>query len=368
MSSAAGCCSGGVGTKWYAAAILIPLAVAFGTGAMNLALGAPDSAFAALELSSLVLLFAMRLVVPVFAPVGEEPGWRGFALPRLQRAHSPLVATLILGVVVALWHVPLIFLAEENLAPIMLLATVAVTFFYTWLFNHTGGSVFMTIVAHAAEGVVGATLIGDDGWHGANETRFAVVYTLAWCAVAIALVVFDRKMWRTAAGRPVDGEAAQQPPRSTNGTRKRVMHRSIAVGLIVVAAGSVGVIGATTAGARVTSAVSKDAYIDKADAICTKTQKKTDAIVEAAGFSPTDAEARVRADKVVALAQAEVVKLRALTPPSADAKKVAKVYDAIDAGWAAVADDPELLTKEPGPLAKATKLASAYGFEVCGRG
>jgi hypothetical protein len=37
-------------------------------------------------------------------------------------------------------------------------------------------------------------------------------------------------------------------------------------------------------------------------------------------------------------------------------------------GWAAVAEHPELLTKEPGPLAQATKLASAYGFEVCGRG
>ena len=86
-----------------------------------------------------------------------------------------------------------------------------------------------------------------------------------------------------------------------------------------------------------------------------KAQDKTDAIVEAAGFCPTDAEARVRADKVVALAQAEVVKLRALAPPRADAKKVAKVYDAIDAGWAAVADDPELLTAEPSPLARATK-------------
>ena len=155
---------------------------------------------------------------------------------------------------------------------------------------------------------------------------------------------------------------------STKGTRTRVRHRSIAVALIMLAAGSFGVFGATAAGARVTSAVSKDAYIDKGDAICTKTQKKTDAIVEAAGFSPTDAEARVRADKVVALAQAEVAKLRALTPPSGDVKKVAKIYDAIDAGWAAVADDPERLTKEPGPLAKATKLASAYGFEVCGRG
>ncbi len=57
----------------------------------------------------------------------------------------------------------------------------------------------------------------------------------------------------------------------------------------------------------------------------------------------------MRADKVVALAQAEVVKLRALTPPSADAKKVTKVYDAIDAGWAAVADDPELLIEGAWP-------------------
>ena len=146
------------------------------------------------------------------------------------------------------------------------------------------------------------------------------------------------------------------------------MPRSIAVGLTILAASSVSVPGATAANARVASAASKDAYIKKADAMCTKTQNKTDAIVEEAGLSPTDAEARVRADKVVALAQAEVAKLRALTPPRADVKKVAKVYDAIDAGWAAVANDPEQLTEEPGPLAKATKLASAYGFDVCGRG
>jgi uncharacterized protein len=188
-----------VGVKWYAAAIVIPFAVALGTGALNVALGAPDSPFGALELSSLVLLFAMRLVVPVFAPVGEEPGWRGFALPRLQAEHSPLVSTLILGVVVAVWHVPLIFLSEEHFAPIFLLATVAVTFFYTWLFNHTGGSVFMTIVAHAAECLVAAAFVGKDGFVGTNETRFTVLYTAGWCAVAIALIVFDRKMWRNRA-------------------------------------------------------------------------------------------------------------------------------------------------------------------------
>ena len=185
-----------VGLRWYAAAILIPLGVVLATGGLNVALGAPGSAFASLELSALVLMFAMRLVVPVFAPVGEEPGWRGFALPRLQAKHSPLVSTLILGIVVAAWHMPLVFITEENFAPIFVLATVAVTFFYTWIFNHTRGSVFMTIVAHAAEGVIVGAFVGKDGFVGASETRFAVLYTAGWCAVAVVLVVFDRKTWR----------------------------------------------------------------------------------------------------------------------------------------------------------------------------
>ena len=166
-----------VGARWYGAAILIPLGVALAAGGMNVALGASDGAFGRLELSALVLMFALRLVVPVFAPVGEEPGWRGYALPHLQRRHSPVVATLILGVVVAVWHVPLVFLAEEHFSPIFLVATVAVTFFYTWIFNHTRGSVFMTIVAHAAEGVLAAAFVGKDGFAGAGETRFAILYT-----------------------------------------------------------------------------------------------------------------------------------------------------------------------------------------------
>ena len=114
-----------VGWKWYAAALLIPLGLVLGTGALNVAFGASDAAFAKLELSSLAFTFGLRLVVPVFAPIGEEPGWRGFALPRLQADHSPFVATLILGLVVAVWHVPLVFLSAEHFAPILLLADVA---------------------------------------------------------------------------------------------------------------------------------------------------------------------------------------------------------------------------------------------------
>ena len=85
--------------RWpfYVAALLVPLAVGFAAGGANVAFGASDAAFAKLEVSSLVLLFALRMVVPVFAPLGEEPGWRGFALPRMQRTHTPFVATLTLA-------------------------------------------------------------------------------------------------------------------------------------------------------------------------------------------------------------------------------------------------------------------------------
>ena len=193
-----------VGWPWYAAALLIPLAVVLGTGGLNVALGAPDSPVRDLELSSLVLVFALRLVVPVFSPIGEEPGWRGFALPRLLANRSPFEATLFLGLIVAVWHVPLIFLAEEDLPPIFLLTTVAVTFFYTWLFIHTGGSVLMTIVAHAAEGTIGREFTGTNGFVGADETRWILLYTAGWCIVALALIVFDRQLWRGRSGRSVE--------------------------------------------------------------------------------------------------------------------------------------------------------------------
>jgi membrane protease YdiL (CAAX protease family) len=186
-----------VGWQWYAAALLVPLALALGTGGLNVAFGAPGSVIRDLSISEAVLLFALRLVVPVFSPIGEEPGWRGFALPRLLDGRSPLGATVILAPLVALWHVPLIFIESEDLPPIFLLTTVAVTFWYTWLFVHAGGSVFITIVAHAAEGLIGRKLIGDDGWSGSDETHWVLLYTAGWCAVAIVLLAFDWQFWRT---------------------------------------------------------------------------------------------------------------------------------------------------------------------------
>jgi membrane protease YdiL (CAAX protease family) len=71
----------------------------------------------------------------------EEPAWRGFALPRLQAHHTPVKATLILGLVWGIWHLPLYGLA--------FVGPIIYVFFYTWLYNRTG-SVLLCILLHAS--------------------------------------------------------------------------------------------------------------------------------------------------------------------------------------------------------------------------
>jgi membrane protease YdiL (CAAX protease family) len=71
----------------------------------------------------------------------EEPGWRGFALPRLQEHHTPVRATLILGLVWGIWHLPLY--GAAFVGPLLFV------FFYTWLYNRTG-SVLLCILLHAS--------------------------------------------------------------------------------------------------------------------------------------------------------------------------------------------------------------------------
>jgi membrane protease YdiL (CAAX protease family) len=183
-----------VGWRWYAVAVGLPLTVVLGAITVNIGLGAPASALDDLDpWYLLVLIFVVRLINPLDGPLGEEPGWRGFALARLQHGRSPLHAGLILGLLVAGWHLPLVFLPGEELPPVLLLATVAVTFVYTWIFNRTGDSAFMTLVTHAAEGTI---TLGALGFVAADESRVTALYAAAWCAVAIGLLVFDWRFWR----------------------------------------------------------------------------------------------------------------------------------------------------------------------------
>jgi hypothetical protein len=183
---------------WYAAALGLPLAVHLAIVGINVAGGAGLPSLTFTSLTTFLMVFAIRMVNPVDGPLGEHPGWNGVALPGLQGSgYSPLLATMILAPLVAGWHLPTFFLEEGALQPSVLVAglvtTMAVTFWYAWLFNHTGGSILLLVVAHSVEGSIQYEL----GW----------IVMGVWCAVAIGLVVFDWKFWR----EPAPAEATTTP-------------------------------------------------------------------------------------------------------------------------------------------------------------
>ena len=187
---------------WYAVALGVPLAVHLAVVGLNVARGegVPSLAFA--SLTTFLVVFAIRLVNPTDGPLGENPGWQGFALPGVQGSgYSPLLATAIVAPLVSLWHLPLFFWEPGGLqAPVLvggLVTTVAATFFYNWLFNRTGGSVLLVILAHDLEGSIQYEI----GW----------IVMGVWLAVAIGLVVFDLKAWRGSAP-----DEAMTPPRATS--------------------------------------------------------------------------------------------------------------------------------------------------------
>jgi membrane protease YdiL (CAAX protease family) len=96
------------GLQWYAVALFIFLAIWLAAYSFLYA-GAPIRNLIAnpsLLLSAFLPSVIMGLIIP---SIGEEPGWRGFALPRLQAAYGPVIATLILGTLHGVWHLPALF-------------------------------------------------------------------------------------------------------------------------------------------------------------------------------------------------------------------------------------------------------------------
>jgi membrane protease YdiL (CAAX protease family) len=187
---------------YYAFAVLVPIALRVGTTLVN---PGPSPDWAGMAWSSFALWFLIRMVNPLDGPGAEEPSFRGFAVPRMQSAWSPLRSALVLGVLVAVWHLPLTTGAGWTGVVTTLLTTFVITLVYVWLFNRTGGSVLLVLIFHVAQGVI---TLEDLGYAGADLARQQWLDCAAWTVVAAALLVFDRAAWRTAPADAVYQEQA----------------------------------------------------------------------------------------------------------------------------------------------------------------
>lgn len=188
-----------VGWVWYAVALLLPPMMALVTGFANMALGAPAPGLTQVTWSGLLAVFAVRLVNPLDGPLGEEPGFRGYALPLLQARWAPLRSAVLLGAMVALWHLPLVVFGQLSL--IGLPTTFAITFLYVWLFNRTGGSVLLTYLFHDAQGTF---TVGSFGFSGAEAGRAELIYFAVVVLAVLTTVVLDRGAWRAAPASAID--------------------------------------------------------------------------------------------------------------------------------------------------------------------
>ncbi|WP_333106687.1 MULTISPECIES: CPBP family intramembrane glutamic endopeptidase [unclassified Microcoleus] len=93
------------------------------------------------------------LGVNFLANTCEEIGWRGFALPHLQKRYNALIATLIVGILWGLWHLPLVFLVGHPMSEfpfVWFITIVADAFIYTWIYNSTKGSILLVALFHGS--------------------------------------------------------------------------------------------------------------------------------------------------------------------------------------------------------------------------
>jgi membrane protease YdiL (CAAX protease family) len=172
---------------WYLVVFLGPVALTGGVVLLNALMGGPALSLG-MTLVGAAIFFAFS-VVPGSA-LGEEIGWRGYVLPRLQSRMSALSASLLIAPIWALWHLPLWLTGEPGRTPTLytgfLVSAFALSIISTWVYNSTGGSLLMIVLLHATVNLP-LTLVRDD--LGAQASVPVLLYFGLLIVAAIVVVI-----------------------------------------------------------------------------------------------------------------------------------------------------------------------------------
>jgi membrane protease YdiL (CAAX protease family) len=192
-----------VGIGWYSLALLGPVVLlVLGTGLNLLLGGGPPKQWLVLPSPSNpgpggLVFFVVQLVLS-FA---EEYGWRGFALPRLQKRYGALVASILIGLVWGTYHLWIVPICPHCLSLTDVLVTqylrlIATSVIYGWMYNSTKGSLFLVMVAHAGHNTATNVLPGVGG--------SPVIVALSYVAVAIVVVLMTKPRTLSRSNNPIE--------------------------------------------------------------------------------------------------------------------------------------------------------------------
>jgi membrane protease YdiL (CAAX protease family) len=181
-----------VGLQWWLIALFFAVLPSVAALYLFNLLGGPPVDWSGLR--PLYTVVPMFIFLTIAAGIGEEFGWRGFLLPRLQTRHNALVSSLIVGMAWATWHIPLFFVkgtsqyewgSQGGLLPAILGYWIFVTISsiqFTWLFNNTKGSVLLAAVLHGANNAWG-------GYIDVYRGHFAGIITFTAISVLISILI-----------------------------------------------------------------------------------------------------------------------------------------------------------------------------------
>jgi len=148
----------------------------------------------------LYLLVVPWIVFEILAN-GEEMGWRGYILPRLQARYNALVASLVVGVIWSVWHLPKFFGTGQSSGHSFLWYTLfclAASILYTWLYNNTYGSLLLVVLFHAANNTAGMFLPISFAVPGGILSNLAIVLYIV-AAVVVTIAAGPARLSRTQA-------------------------------------------------------------------------------------------------------------------------------------------------------------------------
>ena len=173
-----------VNPLWYLVVFLGPVALVGGVVPLNALLGGP-----ALSLGMPLLGAAIFFGFSIFpgSALGEEIGWRGYVLPRLQSRMSALSASLFLAPIWAVWHLPLWLQGKPFQTPTLyagfVVSAFALSVILTWVYNSTGGSLLFVVLLHATVNLPQTLTIEELG------SRATVPLLLYWGLMVVAAIV-----------------------------------------------------------------------------------------------------------------------------------------------------------------------------------
>ncbi len=188
-----------VGWRWYPFVLGLPVLLTLSAVGLNLLLG--GQALPEFEVPDAANLAVRFVFIFFWIGLGEEPGWRGFLLPRLLVGRTALVAALIVGLIHMVWHLPL-YGREYDAANVVPwgISVFCYSILICWVYLHTGGSILMPMLMHASTNSV-AVVWGmfDSG----DQLRLWWIWCGLWVVATLIVVAITGPDLRRARAVPI---------------------------------------------------------------------------------------------------------------------------------------------------------------------